>query len=169
MTPRTIARQAPLSMEFSRQAYWNSLGKNTGVEGHFLLQGIFLTQRSNLGLTHCSRFLTVEPQGKHILKNGSRPGHQPGCTAWGWVLTLASERRIHGLYLRGGTFPQSGIRSSTHLPCPVSFWFRSVTNELYLTGLPGDLLHRMLAGRPPEQESGCSKSLSFHLLFQQED
>ena len=35
-TPWTIACQAPLSMEFS--------GKNTAVDSHFLLQGIFLTQ-----------------------------------------------------------------------------------------------------------------------------
>ena len=38
-TPGTVARQAPLSMEFSR--------KNTGVGSHFLLQGIFPTQGSN--------------------------------------------------------------------------------------------------------------------------
>ena len=29
---------------------WNSPGKNTGVGCHFLLQAIFLTQGSNLGL-----------------------------------------------------------------------------------------------------------------------
>ena len=28
-------------------------GKNSGVGCHFLLQGIFLTQESNLGLLHC--------------------------------------------------------------------------------------------------------------------
>ena len=38
----TVACQAPLSM--------NSTGKNPGVGYHFLLQGIFLTQGSNLGL-----------------------------------------------------------------------------------------------------------------------
>ena len=38
----TVACQVPLSM--------NSTGKNTGVGCHFLLQGIFLTQGSNLGL-----------------------------------------------------------------------------------------------------------------------
>ena len=38
----TIAHQAPLSMEFS--------GKDTGVDCHFLLQGIFLTQGLNLSL-----------------------------------------------------------------------------------------------------------------------
>ena len=36
VTPWTLARQAPLSMGFSRQEYWSGL--------HFLLQGIFLIQ-----------------------------------------------------------------------------------------------------------------------------
>ena len=31
---------------------WNFPGKNTGVNCHFLLQGIFLTQESNLHLLH---------------------------------------------------------------------------------------------------------------------
>ena len=37
VTPRTVAHQAPLSMGFSRQEF--------GVRCHFLLQGIFPTQR----------------------------------------------------------------------------------------------------------------------------
>ena len=36
---------------------WDSPGKNTGVSSHFLLQGIFLTQGSNLGLLHCRQIL----------------------------------------------------------------------------------------------------------------
>ena len=40
----TIACQAPLSMEFSRQKYWSGC--------HALLQGIFLTQGSSPGLLH---------------------------------------------------------------------------------------------------------------------
>ena len=36
---------------------WNSPGKNTGVGGHSLLQGIFLTQESNPGLLHCRQIL----------------------------------------------------------------------------------------------------------------
>ena len=36
---------------------WNSPGKNTGVGSHYLLQGIFLTQRSNPGLSHCRQIL----------------------------------------------------------------------------------------------------------------
>ena len=40
VTPRTVARQAPLSLGFS--------GKNIGVGCHILLQGIFATQGLNL-------------------------------------------------------------------------------------------------------------------------
>ena len=42
VTPWTVACQAPLSMEFSRQEYWSGC--------HLLLQGIFLTQRYNPSL-----------------------------------------------------------------------------------------------------------------------
>ena len=45
----TTARQAPLSMEFSRQEYRSGLP--------CLLQGIFLTQGSNPGLPHCRKIL----------------------------------------------------------------------------------------------------------------
>ena len=38
---------------------WNSPGRNTGLGCHSLLQGIFPTQRLNLGLLHCRRFFTV--------------------------------------------------------------------------------------------------------------
>ena len=36
---------------------WDSPGKNTGTGCHFLLQEIFLTQGSNLGLPHCRQIL----------------------------------------------------------------------------------------------------------------
>ena len=39
VTPWTVARQAPLSMEFPRQEYWSGLP--------FLLHSIFLTQGSD--------------------------------------------------------------------------------------------------------------------------
>ena len=44
-TPWTVARQATLSVGFFS-------GKNTGVTCHCFLQGVFLTQGSNLGLVH---------------------------------------------------------------------------------------------------------------------
>ena len=57
-TPRTVARQAPVSMEFSRQEYWSGLlcpppgdlpnpGINTGVGSHALFLEIFPIQGSN--------------------------------------------------------------------------------------------------------------------------
>ena len=36
---------------------WNFLSKNTGVDCHSLLQGIFLTQGSNTRLLHCRQIL----------------------------------------------------------------------------------------------------------------
>ena len=58
-TPWTVAPQAPLSMEFSRQEYWRGC--------HSLLQGIFLIQESNLGLLPCRQdSLPSEPPGKPI-------------------------------------------------------------------------------------------------------
>ena len=38
----------------------NSPGKNTGVDSHSLLQGIFLTQELNQGLLHC-RYILFQP------------------------------------------------------------------------------------------------------------
>ena len=36
---------------------WNSPGQSTGVDSHSLLQEIFPTQGSNLGVPHCRRIL----------------------------------------------------------------------------------------------------------------
>ena len=45
----TLKVQAPLSMEFFRQEYWRG--------SHSFLQGIFPTQRLNLGLLHYRQIL----------------------------------------------------------------------------------------------------------------
>ena len=46
---------------------WNSPGKNTGVGYLSLLQGIFTTQGSNLGLLHCKQVLYhLSHQGSQI-------------------------------------------------------------------------------------------------------
>ena len=46
---KTVACQTPLSMEFSRQEYWNG--------SHSFLQGILPTQGLNSGLLHCRQIL----------------------------------------------------------------------------------------------------------------
>ena len=43
---------------------WDFPGKSTGVDCHFLLQGIFPTQGSNLGVPHCRKTLPSQPPGK---------------------------------------------------------------------------------------------------------
>jgi len=48
-TPWTVAHQAPLSMGFSRQEYWNGLP--------FSSAGDLLAQESNPGLQHCWQIL----------------------------------------------------------------------------------------------------------------
>ena len=63
---------------------WDSPGKSTGVGCHFLLQGIFLTQRSNPGLLHCRQTLY------HLSHQGS--------LKWKWKLLSRVSLRPHGLY-----------------------------------------------------------------------
>ena len=84
---------------------WNSPGQNTGVGCHFLLQGIFPTQGSNLGLPHC-RWILYQLSHKGIpripewiaypFSNGSSwPRNQTGisCIAGGlftdWAIRKA--------------------------------------------------------------------------------
>ena len=61
--PRTVAHQAPLSMAFPRQEYWS----------HFLFQGIFPTQGSNLNVLHLLNWrvdsLPAEPLEEHTHKH----------------------------------------------------------------------------------------------------
>ena len=47
-------------------AHGDSLGRNTGISCHSLLQGIFLTQGSSPGLLHCRQILSLpfEPRGE---------------------------------------------------------------------------------------------------------
>ena len=51
VTAWTAAHQVPLSMEFSRQEYWSDI--------HSLLQGIFLTQKSNRVPCIAGSFFTI--------------------------------------------------------------------------------------------------------------
>ena len=82
---------------------WNSVGKNTGVGYHSLLQGIFPTQGSNPSLPHCKQILY------HLSHQGSPPPSQTpallsgfdfsGQGLWplwseehpGWKMTLITE------------------------------------------------------------------------------
>ena len=67
---------------------WDSLGKNTGVGCHFLLQGIFPIQGSNPGLLHPSPGDLPNPGIKprsFALQVDSLPSESPGkLLMWWW-------------------------------------------------------------------------------------
>ena len=65
---------------------WDSPGKNTGVGCHALLQGIFPTQGSNLGLPYCRQILY------HLSYEGSHSTHYLVITDIGRECFL---KRIH--------------------------------------------------------------------------
>ena len=61
---------APWTLLLGSSVHWILQGKNTGVVFRSLLQGIFLTQGSNLGLLHCMQTLyQLEPPGMCCLLN----------------------------------------------------------------------------------------------------
>ena len=85
-TPWTVARQAPLSMGFSRQEHWVAI---------FLFEGIFPTQESNPCLLHWQvDSLPLSHQGSHIYASLIRPDRPPAKSV--------SELRT------GGQIPHSG-------------------------------------------------------------
>ena len=79
----TVTHQAPLSMGFSRQEYWNFLqgipSQNPFLVLHSLLQGIFLTQGSNLVSCIAGRFFTVWATTEAQLGKGGKV--KPGSRA----------------------------------------------------------------------------------------
>ena len=69
---------------------WDSSGKNTGVHCHLLLQRIFPTQGSNLGLTFpvlLGRFFTTSPPGNPYLRSNPGPVISWLCDLWARNLT----------------------------------------------------------------------------------
>ena len=51
---------------------WDYLGKTIGVGCQFLLQGILLNQRLNLGLSHCRQILYHLSHQEVSLKGGNK-------------------------------------------------------------------------------------------------
>ena len=88
---------------------WNSLGQNTGVGCHFLLQGIFPTQGSNPGLLNCRWILY----------------HLSQKSMFGFFFQLM---RIHSLYIHPNVFVHESAR--VHLDC---FWFGAIITNAVMS------------------------------------
>ena len=113
-TPWTVVCQVPLS--------WNFPGKNNGLGCHFLLQGIFPTQGSNLcplSLLHCRctlyHWATREAWVLYISKVNDLRSHRASCS-----LLFFSHSVMFG------SLPPHGLQHA-RLPCPsLSPWLCSL-------------------------------------------
>ena len=84
--PWTVTRQAPLSMEASRQEYWSGC--------HFLLQELFPTQGSNPGLLYCRQAPTLQVDSLPTEPPGKPPSAcwSPGSSSGVWKQHILSGR-----------------------------------------------------------------------------
>ena len=103
---------------------WDSPGKNTGVDSHSLLQGIFLTQ--NLGLLHCMQILYCLSHWGRSLKGSKKDkssfrNHAVVCSPWARIT------------LDFGTFPMSKFQTF----CP--FTLEPGREILYVGALVGPI------------------------------
>ena len=81
---------------------WDSPGKSTGVGCQFLLQGIYLTRGSNLGLLHCKRIL---------YRLGHHRGPSVNCSV------VSDSLRPHGLQPTRLLCPWNSPRMNTGVGC----------------------------------------------------
>ena len=87
-------------------SWWNSPGQNTGVGSCSLLQGIFPTLGSNLGLPHCRwNSLAAEPQGKPKSLVSSK--HKKMLKPPAWTGTWTLDPQIKSLMLYQQSYPGS--------------------------------------------------------------
>ena len=161
-TPLTVARQAPLSMGFSRQEYWSGLPfpppgdlPDPGIEPVFLtspaLAGRFFTtvakiwgrEGQSLQLLHVCRPAGPRPPGS--------PGH--GCGLCGSASHVPGTVGSCGLWRRDGRgqrqrpvqiSDEAGLRAS-HL-----FYCSQIQQSTSLLGLPVPSLPRSPLSQPPQ-------------------
>ena len=86
VTPWTVAYHTRLLCP------WNFPGNSTGVDCHFLLQGIFPNQGLNPGLPHCRQTPYCEPPGK--------PQSQVKYSKSGWGKLKTSDLMLLSKYKR---------------------------------------------------------------------
>ena len=117
---------------------WNSPGKDTGVGGHFLLQGFCLTQGSNLGLLHCRPVsLLPEPPGRPVYIQITtkffpaqlRSHYRNSSTPWFFHLICLADNPILDC-----------IELFSSLQCLYSIPFNGLTSQFIIDGHLGQFL-----------------------------
>ena len=112
----TIAWQGLQSIEFSKS-------KNTGVGYHFLPQGIFLIQGSNLGILHC----------RHILYRLSQQGSGGGKTS---PHLPHFEADLKVVPIGKPTQAINKLHNQGHSPKFTILWYKHLWKHFTLLGLP---------------------------------
>ena len=109
---------------------WDSPGKNTGVSCHSLLQGIFQTQGSNLGVPYC----------RQILYHLNCQGSPIPCGEWEFSLQtsqITSERNKWDRNLLGiAAAREGGEAKGEALPLEETTLRHLCTERLTFRGLP---------------------------------
>ena len=150
LTPWTVAHQL--------LCLWDFLGKNTGVGCHSLLQGIFPTQGSNLGLLYCRQIVYyLSPQGSPIIEKGFLQSLRGRKSVSWWEKShpnmkrsCVTRRRRSGRCAEGNplvctpsrTHPLSqrlGRWSPQHSPC----WSRAGAQRVFTVGWTENLLYSL--------------------------
>ena len=107
---------------------WDSPGKNTGVGCHFLLQGIFPTQGSNLNLLHWQA-------GSLPLSHQGRPSLDLAHSRLEVLTLIQSSHPLNPhltLLVRFSCCYGVCSFSSRLLDCFLAFWLRSSVDQLVL-------------------------------------
>ena len=139
----------------------NSPGQNTGVGSLSLLQGIFPTQGSNLGLPHCRWILYQLSQkgsprilqqvaylfsrGSSQPRNQTRVSHIIGRFFTNWVIREAQKMKRWNQFLRVGPYLSSWLRPGKSVALPSLYstdFYQFVWNQCYEHGGSSDQLQR---------------------------
>ena len=126
---------------------WDSPGKNTGVGSHFLLQGIFLTQGSNLGLLYCRQILPC-------LSHQGRPEKLEAAFFGSWPFPPSSKHIISiSAFAIASTFFSDLWLLWAYLDNPGLFSHFKILNQICLWCL---LPYRGFPGSSEDKVSACN-------------
>ena len=126
---------------------WDSPGKNTGVGSHFLLQGIFLTQGSNLGLLYCRQSLPC-------LSHQGRPEKLEAAFFGSWPFPPSSKHIISiSAFAIASTFFSDLWLLWAYLDNPGLFSHFKILNQICLRCL---LPYRGFPGSSEDKVSACN-------------
>ena len=95
---------------------WDSPGKDTGVDCHSFLQGIFLSRRSNPGLLHCRQILSCLSYREALQFNSVQSLSRVQLFATPWTVALQASLSVG--FSRQAYWSRLSFPSPGNLPDP---------------------------------------------------